>query len=324
MTMLEWKATVLVSAVGIDLLFGEPHNRFHPVAWMGSIIGNLQRFGSSSNWLASLMWGLAITVAGSVVLMFLGIVVEFAAPPRVREHDVSLLLVLGLLLNASMLKSCVGIRSLWNASNSVRDALSVGDLPEARRCLAYHLVSRDVRNLGESEISAATIESVAENTSDSVIAPVFFYLVAGMPGALVYRYINTCDAMLGYRTPSLEWLGKVPARTDDLLNLIPARITAALMLLPSLPKRHRFSRALGIWWADSGKTESPNAGHPMSVAAGLIGIRLEKEGHYVLGERLRSPCHEDIATMNSLFQCTVLLAVSFVLVLCLVGEGLNP
>lgn len=308
MTIVEWKGIVLVSAVAIDLLFGEPHNRLHPVAWMGSVIGWLRRVCPSDNWFVCLSWGFGITVIGVCLLIVLGIACEHLSHRSFNENAGPAPLVLSLLLNAYVLKSCFGIRSLSKAADLVDDALRVSNLQEARHRLAYHLVSRDVDNLDESRISAATIESVAENTSDSVVAPVLFFLVAGIPGALAYRYINTCDAMLGYRKGSLEWLGKVPARADDLVNLLPARITAALMMLASFPAIGRLSVAMRVWWTDSGKTPSPNAGHPMSVAAGLLGVRLEKAGHYVLGESLRTPRQPDIAAMNRLFRRTLFLS----------------
>ncbi|MEM7314950.1 MAG: adenosylcobinamide-phosphate synthase CbiB, partial [Planctomycetota bacterium] len=280
----------------------------HPVAWMGSMIGWLRRVCPTDNWFTCLLWGAGITVGGVCMLIVLGIACEHLFLRSLNGNSGFASLVLNLLLNALVLKCCFGIRSLWQAADSVNDALRSSDLSDARHQLAYHLVSRDVDNLDESEISAATIESVAENTSDSVIAPFFFFLVAGVPGALVYRYINTCDAMLGYREGSLEWLGKVPARVDDLANLAPARITAVMMMLARLPAFGRLTTAMRVWWRDAGKTASPNAGHPMSVAAGLLGVRLEKAGHYVLGESLRAPCQSDITAMNWLFGRTVFLA----------------
>lgn len=322
MTLLEWRGLVLILAVGIDLLFGEPSNRFHPVAWMGAAIARLKGHCPSNHWLVCLTWGLGITATGCLVLFALGACFELFASPATSEGLRLPLLVSSLLLHAAILKSCFGIRALWTAADSVRRALRDGSVADARRLLAFHLVSRNVQEMDPSQVSAATIESVAENTSDSVIAPLLFYLVAGIPGALIYRYVNTCDAMLGYRTASLEWIGKVPARVDDILNWIPARTTALLMLLSAWSVPGKFVHSLRTWWADSGKTASPNAGHPMSTAAGLLGVRLEKDGHYVLGSDLRTPGRHDIAAMNSLFVWTVLSAVAIASMACfLVGRN---
>jgi len=324
MTLLEWRGFVLLLAVAIDLLFGEPANRLHPVAWMGSAIAWLRSLCPSTHWLVCLAWGLVITITGSVLLFAAGVGRELFSSPAGTKALSWPLFVGRLLMHALVLKCCLGIRALWTAANSVRKALCAGNIEDARHLLAFHLVSRSVRDMNASDVSAAAIESVAENTSDSVIAPLLFYLVGGLPGALIYRYANTCDAMLGYRTASLEWLGKVPARVDDLLNWIPARTTALLMMFSSFSKPARLSKSFRIWWEDSGKTASPNAGHPMSTAAGLLGVRLEKDGHYVLGTDLRTPSASDIAAMNSLFISTVFFAVMFAAAVCLVAGSFLP
>ncbi|MEM1070159.1 MAG: adenosylcobinamide-phosphate synthase CbiB [Planctomycetota bacterium] len=323
MTPLEWNVLVVLIAVAIDLLFGEPPNRLHPVAWMGLLIGLLKRKCPVESWFPCLLWGIGIVAIGVAGLGFLGYVIESISQPSTMPQafggKANTFAFFGsLAVNACLLKCCFGIRSLEKAANTVYQALKAGDLGEAKRCLSYHLVSRDVQQLDATQVSAATIESVAENTSDSVVAPLFFYFLAGLPGALIYRYVNTCDAMLGYRTDRLQWLGKFSARTDDVLNLVPARFTVALMMLSSLLSPGRVAEAIRIWWTDSGRTSSPNAGHPMSAAAGLLGVRLEKEGQYVLGSDLAEPSVDDIAAMNSLFRRTVFAAVAVAAVACLV------
>lgn len=297
--MISLGVIVIMFAILIDIFCGEPPNRFHPVAWMGSLIGRARSLAPGSGNANQLAFGLAIVLIGGSVAMASGFLIEWIAN--------RLPWLIGLVLQAAALKCCFGIRSLWSAAMAVRNELVAGDLPAARRQLAYHLVSRDVSDLNAADISAATIESVAENTSDSVVGPILFYLLGGLPAAIAYRYINTCDAMLGYRTAELRWLGKPAARTDDLVNLIPARITAALMVLASPLARLSASQACRIWWRDSNLTPSPNGGHPMSVAAGAIGIQLEKPGHYLLASELRQPAQCDIQSMLRLFQYTVLL-----------------
>lgn len=331
MNMLEWRGVVLICAVGLDLLFGEPPNRFHPVAWMGSVIGRLKRACSSERPSVCFFWGLGIIALGVFGLAAVGLAIEWLFPRPVScefgaaSYELGAAIsVISLLIQALVLKCCFGIRSLTLAAETVGRALHAGDLVESRRQLSYHLVSRDSEHLDEAQISAAAIESVAENTSDSFVAPVLFYLVAGIPGALAYRYVNTCDAMLGYRTPKLEWLGKVPARTDDLLNLLPARMTAALMIASSCFRPNRIPQAIRIWWKDSGKTESPNAGHPMSVAAGLLHVRLAKEGHYILGEDLPAASMNDITAMRLLFRRTVFTTIAVASAVCVFSWRLYP
>jgi adenosylcobinamide-phosphate synthase len=135
---------------------------------------------------------------------------------------------------------------------------------------------------------------VAENTSDGVVGPLCGYVLFGLPGALVYRFVNTCDSMLGYRDAAREWLGKIPARLDDLANLLPARLTASLFVAAAWALGEDAQRARSVRERDAGTTASPNAGHPMSAMAGALGVELEKVGHYRLGAGLGRPVSGDI------------------------------
>jgi len=227
--------------------------------------------------------------------------------------------IAAIFIEALLLKLAFSVRGLAQAGRAVRLSLERNDLTNARELVATHLVSRDTRSLTESQLAAATIESLAENTSDSIVAPLLYYALAGLPGLWVYRFINTCDAMLGYRDAEREWLGKAAARLDDLVNLIPSRLTAGLMLLVGLVRRQASRQALRVWWRDCRATASPNAGHPMSAAAGLLGVELEKVGHYKLGRGQRLPGASDIHRTTRLMWGTWLaaLAVTFVLVLAL-------
>jgi adenosylcobinamide-phosphate synthase len=190
-------------------------------------------------------------------------------------------------------------RGLATAGREVQSALEADDLPGARRLLAWHLVSRDTSALSDHLVAAAAVESVAENTSDGVIAPLTWFAVGGLPAALAYKFVNTADAMLGYRDAEREWLGKTAARVDDLLNLVPARLAAVLMMV--------FGGRVGgirVWWQDCRETASPNAGHSMAAAAGVLGIELEKVGAYILGAGQRLPAAGDIGRAVRLMWAT--------------------
>src|SRR5262249_18581607 len=143
--------------------------------------------------------------------------------------------------------------------------------------------SRDPSALDAPLVVAATVESVAENASDSFVAPLFYYALFGLPGAVAYRAINTADAMIGYHG-RYERLGKVAARLDDVANFVPARLTAALLLAAGACARLRVREGWRILRRAARATESPNAGRPMSAMAGLLGVQLEKVGHYRLGD----------------------------------------
>jgi adenosylcobinamide-phosphate synthase len=155
------------------------------------------------------------------------------------------------------------------------------------------LVSRDTAALDAPLLAAAAIESLAENASDSVVAPLLAYALAGLPGACAYRAVNTLDAMVGYRG-RYEYLGKVPARLDDLLNIAPARLTGLLIVAAAALCGADARQAWRAMWRDHATTDSPNAGYPMAAIAGALGVRLEKAGHYCLNAGGRAPTAEDV------------------------------
>jgi adenosylcobinamide-phosphate synthase len=162
---------------------------------------------------------------------------------------------------------------------------------------------------------------VAENSSDGIIAPLFYYAIGGLPAALAYRFINTADAMLGYRDAAHEWLGKVPARLDDVVNLLPARLSAILIVLAAIPLGD-CGLACRTWWQDARRTESPNAGHPMSSMAGALNIELEKMGYYRLGAGYKFAAVEDIPRAIRILYVTVAMAVIGICLLRLIAVSL--
>lgn len=293
---------VLLLALLLDGLLGDPPNRWHPVAWMGQLIAWFRRLAPSEG--KFLYGGLIILGGGWLVWQIAGLVQHLSQwLPR----------PLNWLVEAWLLKTTFALAGLNRAAQAVETAVQAEDLPEARRLLSWHLVSRDTSRLSESQICAAAIESVAENSSDGVIAPMMWYSLGGLPAALTYRYVQTSDSMLGYRDTEREWLGKIPARTDDLLNLIPARLTALafVALHPS---------AWSVWRQSARLTSSPNAGHPMSGMAGALGVKLEKVGHYTLNPTGRPPRVTDIQQARRLM---VVAVGVFVVMLSLLSRRLN-
>ncbi len=290
----------LILALVIDYVFGEPPTRWHPVAWMGSVISATQRRAPQAGRLGPLAWGALIATGGALGFGGMGYVARRLIgrlPPLLRWP-----------VEAALLKSMLSVRSLSTAAAEVETALAAGDLPEARQLVSWHLVSRDASTLSAQQVAAATIESVAENTSDGVVAPLFYYAVGGLPAVFAYRFLNTADAMLGYRDAAREWLGKAPARADDAANLLPARLTAGLLILGAALLGEDARNAWAIWRRDAHLTASPNAGHPMSAAAGALGVELEKTGHYRLGGGQRRPEPGDVGRAVRLMGAAALLA----------------
>jgi len=287
-------------ALLLDLLLGDPPNRYHPVAWMGQGIAAAQRWAPRRGHLARLAYGALIAVGGAGLVAGIGRRLERAIARLPRPWR--------WLAVAGVLKTTLSLRGLAAAADEVREALEADDLPEARRRLSWHLVSRDTATLDASQVAAAAIESVAENASDGVVAPLLYYALGGLPAVLAYRFVNTADAMLGYRDPDHEWLGKVPARLDDLANLLPARLTALLLVGAAALAGEDPRSAWRVWRRDAHRTASPNAGHPMSAMAGALGVELEKVGHYRLGEGLAAPQPGDIRRAVRLVGIVALLA----------------
>ena len=267
-------ATVLCLALGVDWALGDPPNRWHPVAWMGRLVAAGKFPALGPPWL-ELLWGAGVVTIGLIV-----VVIPFIA---VQKALGALPFVLRLLLEALILKLAFSLRGLCQAAGGVQRALGAGDLELARTLVGRDLVSRPTDTLSAPLVASAAVESVAENLTDSVVAPLGFYLAFGLPGAYAYRFVNTADAMIGHRDAGHEHLGKVAARLDDLLNFIPARLAALSLVLASALAG---ARALGAWrimWGHHVRTASPNAGWTMAAMAGALGVTLEKPGHYQLG-----------------------------------------
>jgi len=270
-----WAASpsVLCAALAIDVLFGELPARVHPVVWMGRAIRAVE--GRLP------MGGPGRELAGGAVLAFLipsgAAALAFAVALALRP-----LPVLGWIWQVLVLTAMFALRALGEAARAVRVALEADDLAGGREALRS-LCSRDPSALGTEDLIGASVESVAENASDSFVAPLFYYAAFGLVGAVAYRAVNTLDAMVGYHG-RYEYLGKVSARLDDALNVVPSRLTAALLLLAGGWLGQDVERGAATWCRDGASTESPNAGRPMAAMAGLLGVRLEKAGHYRLGD----------------------------------------
>lgn len=296
LTALEPSIVVLASALVLDVLCGEPPNVLHPVAWLGNTVSFLFRLAPRE---------------GRAIGQFLfGMFVTIAIPASFAMASAALLLataqwpVLEFAVATMLLKPMFAVRALGRAAVQVRDALAVGQINRARQNLRS-LCSRDASTLDAPLLVAGTVESLAENTSDSFVAPLFYYVLFGLPGAVFYRGVNTLDAMIGYRG-RYEYLGKAAARLDDFLNLIPARLTAGLLLVAGWLSGKDALHGWRVLWRDGGRTESPNAGRPMAAMAGLLSVELEKKGSYRLGDPIVS---HGIATIDAAWRVVMFSAV---------------
>lgn len=300
-------AFILGSAVLIDWALGDPPNSFHPVAWMGSLISLVKRGGLGRGKRCQVAYGLLLVLLGSVFVfivfkLFLSYVRGFSLLPY-------------LLVGALLLKSSFTFSGLRKAAQQVGSCLQAGNLEEARRLASTHLVSRDTRSLDAGAVASATVESVAENLTDGLVAPIFYYALGGVPAALAYRFVNTADSMLGYRDQVHEYLGKGAARLDDVLNYVPARLAGLLLVASAWLRGESAGGAWKIMWAEHSRTASPNAGWTMSAAAGALGVTLEKQGHYRLGDARDLPSTEHISRAIGLVRTAYILSMIIILVI---------
>ena len=281
-------AGAVLVALGLDLAFGEPPARVHPVVAMGHCLGavgrRVSRVAGAVPRPATEFWGGAlgwcVGASGVIALAFTAGVAMQGLHPLVQTA------LLGVLL-----KPMLSWRMLRDEVRAVEVAL-VESLDAGRRRVGW-LVSRDVRRLSEAQVREAAVSTLAENLNDSVVAPLFWFAVAGLPGAALYRFANTADAMWGYRGErggrDWTWAGKWAARADDVLSWLPARLTALLIAVPSVG---RHWRAVVI---NASLTPSPNGGWPMGALAVGLGIRLGKPGVYTLNPQGRAPRAADTA-----------------------------
>ncbi len=274
------------AALALDRALGEPPASLHPVVWLGKVIAALDEW-APAHAAPRVQLAYGAVLAGATLTV--AAVPAWALQRACRRLPV---LVQAVVL-ALALKPAFAWRALEEHVQRVGDALQAEDVPAARTALSM-IVSRQTAGLDAPRLAAGAIESLAENLSDSVVAPLLWYAAGGLPAAWAYRAANTMDAMIGYRTERYEHLGKPAARLDDALNWLPARLTAlALAALAGLAggDSRRAWRTLG---RDGGATASPNAGRPMAAMAGALGVELEKVGHYRLGRGLAHPTGTDV------------------------------
>ncbi|MGC1214688.1 MAG: cobalamin biosynthesis protein [Micromonospora sp.] len=252
-------AAGLAAGYALDTLLGDPR-RWHPVAGFGRAAGALERRVYRPDRAAGAVFT-SIAVGAPVLL---GVATTLVTRRRPVARAV---------LVAAGTWTVLGGRTLRHEATVMGRALHDGDLPAARSRLG-HLCGRDPSALDESELARATVESVAENTSDAVVAPLVWGAVAGLPGLLGYRAANTLDAMVGHRSPRYARFGTPAARLDDLLNLVPARLTGLLTIAVAPTAHGERDRAWRVWRRDRNDHPSPNAGQCEAAMAGALGVRL--------------------------------------------------
>jgi adenosylcobinamide-phosphate synthase len=306
----------LFVAIIIDLLIGDPRYIPHPVVIIGALISWLEdifiKIASSDK--EKLITGILLSlIVSSLSYLTIFYLIKFA---YILNYYV------GIFFEIILLTTTIAIKSLADAGNKVYNYLLKGDINSARRAVG-EIVGRDTDRMEENEIVRASIETIAENTSDGIIAPVFYYLLGGVPLAMTYKAINTMDSMLGYRNERYLFFGRASARLDDIFNFIPARLTGILLIIAALFVGKDWKNAFKIMLRDARKHPSPNGGYTEASVAGALGVRLggvnyyqgKKNSRAYMGDDIQGLKRDDIKTVISLMYISIIimLFISFLL-----------
>ena len=290
-------------AIILDLIFGDPKNRYHPTAWIGNFIGsittcmkngsqNLEKFGG--------IFIVLIPVSISCIVLF-GL--EFSIDLINAEFwSVVISIIFGIIL----FKMTIAIRGMELHALAVLDSIQKNDLAQARKNLSM-IVKRNTKNLDKNHILSGTLESLSENIVDGITGPMFYFALFGLPGAFAYRIVNTVDSMVGYKTYMFKNLGWFGANCDNILNYIPSRLTGLTMVLGAMLLGHDWKNCYTIFKRDGKKTDSPNAGYPMAALAGALGTTFEKIEHYSLGSGNQEITSKKVTDAIALMKVTSLL-----------------
>lgn len=316
MIIIDFIIIILLGAIIIDLLIGDPWERFHPVVLIGCLISWLEgklRSESSSRQKQK--------IAG-VILVFIVVTASYFLTAALIQLASSFDYRFGYLVSLIILTHCLALKGLIRAGQEVKAELDVGNLNGARAAV-NKIVGRDCSQLSETDIIRATVESLAENTSDGILAPIFFFLIGGTPLAVAYKAVNTIDSMIGYQNQKYCYFGQAGAKFDDLWNFIPARLTALAFVIAAFVLRLDYQGAFKIALRDASKHPSPNAGYPEAAAAGALGLRFGGTNYYqgqesfraYLGDRVHEFSLSDIDKISRLIYSSVIIFIIAALII---------
>jgi adenosylcobinamide-phosphate synthase len=309
---------VLTIAYAADLVAGDPHWRFHPIRLVGKLIDVFERVLSAypCNRAGEKARGVVLC-AGVVLLVYAAVWVLLITSFRVHEYA-------GFCVSVVLVYFTISVRALGDAARAVLTRLASGDAAGARTSLAL-VVGRDTAGLSGEEVVRAAVETVAENTSDGIVAPLFYVALGGPALGMAYKAVNTLDSMVGYKNQRYRHMGWASARCDDMANYLPARLTGLLLVAAAVVARRDWRGAYATMRRDARKHLSPNSGYPESAMAGALGVQLGGPSSYhgilrnaaLLGEQkspLTGKTIKEAVTM-------MYLASAFMLLLCLLYQG---
>lgn len=310
----------IVAGFILDLIFGDPHWLPHPICLIGNLIGFLDK--KLRRMLAP---GETALLLGGALMVIIVLVIAFAVPYAVLTLAEHVNPWLRFALETVMCYQIFATKCLRDESMKVYTALKDNDLVDARLKLSW-IVGRDTKELDAAEVTKGAVETVAENTADGIIAPMFYMFIGGAPLAFLYKGINTMDSMVGYKNDTYLYFGRCAAKLDDLANLIPARITGLVMIAAAYCVGLNGAGAWKIFWRDRYNHLSPNSAMTESVTAGALNIQLGGDHYYfgklvhkdTIGDDIRPVCAEDIVQANRLLYMTAVLCLALFSVIYLI------
>lgn len=300
----------LILGYALDLFVGDPQGFPHPIRLIGKLIENLETV------LRKRCNGAQDERRAGIILWFSVVLTSYAVPLVILWLSSKISLMFAWAVETIMCAFILATKSLNDESMIVHKYLEQNDISSARKYLSY-IVGRDVENLNSNQIAKAAVETVAENTSDGVIAPMLFMLIGGAPLGFLYKGINTLDSMVGYKNERFINMGRFSALADDAANFLPARIAAYLMIAASYILNMDYESAYRIYRRDRYNHKSPNSAHTESSCAGALNIMLGGPNYYggvlvakpTIGDDKRSVVNDDIKKANKLMYVTSLLCL---------------
>lgn len=307
----------LVMGYILDLIFGDPYWMPHPVRFIGNLISILEKV--IRRFMPKIKRGEYI---GGIILTVMVVSISMVIPLVIILMAKSINTYLALTVETFMCYQILATKSLKVESMKVYDELAKNDLPSARKAVSM-IVGRDTKDLTFSGVAKAAVETVAENTSDGIIAPMIFIAIGGAPMGFFYKAINTMDSMVGYKNEKYMNFGRFAAKLDDVVNYLPARISAYQMILSSFFLRYDYKNAFKIYKRDRYNHASPNSAQTESVCAGALDVQLAGNAYYfgklyekpTIGDNIREINYDDIKKANRLLYCTSIISIVIISVI---------
>ena len=307
----------LVMGYILDLIFGDPYWMPHPVRFIGNLISILEKV--IRRCMPKTKRGEYI---GGIILTVMVVSISMVIPLVIILMAKSINTYLALTVETFMCYQILATKSLKVESMKVYDELAKNDLPSARKAVSM-IVGRDTKDLTFSGVAKAAVETVAENTSDGIIAPMIFIAIGGAPMGFFYKAINTMDSMVGYKNEKYMNFGRFAAKLDDVVNYLPARISAYQMILSSFFLRYDYKNAFKIYKRDRYNHASPNSAQTESVCAGALDVQLAGNAYYfgklyekpTIGDDIREINYDDIKKANRLLYCTSIISIVIISVI---------